>query len=93
MTEIRVGSRSFYKGCYFITFYDKNDEFLKYMFDNVREILKFQKKEVSAKNINNVNIEIYRACKTKTHATRFLTGETLVLHLIKIDNEDFLKEN
>ena len=85
MREVRSGSHKFYKGSYLIAFYDSDDEFLKYLFDNVRDILKFQRKELTNKNINNINIEIYRAMKTETHATRFLTGETLSLHLIKID--------
>ena len=87
MREVRSGTHRLYKGSYIITFYDDCDEYLKYMFDNVRDILKFQGKEINSKNVNLINIEIYRALKTKTHITRFLTGEIITLHLIKINNK------
>ena len=79
-----------YKGQYLIVFYDKHDEELRYTFDNVREILEFQKKAITRTNINLVNVEIYRALKTKEHFTRFLTGEILRLYIIdnkEIDDE------
>ena len=50
--------KKLYKGKYFIVFYDKNDERLLYTFDNVKEILKFQKKEINTYNARLLNIDL-----------------------------------
>lgn len=83
--EIRHGPHDLYKGKYFIVFYDKTDSNLLYMFDNVREILKFQGKEITRQNVNLVNVELCRALKTETRFTRFLTGEVLKVFIIEDD--------
>lgn len=83
MKEVRRGTFRYYKGSFFIVFYDKTDEYLMYMFDNVRDILKFMNKEVNRQNVNIVNNELYNALKTENHFTRFLTGEVLRVYIIK----------
>ena len=87
MREIRYGPHCYYKGRFFIVFYDEKDERLQYMFDNVREILKFQQKDFSRSNVNRVNVEIYLALRRKGHQTRFLNGQLLRLYLIDLENE------
>lgn len=88
MNEVRSGPHKYYKGKYFIVFYDKTDTTLLHMFDNVREILQFQKKEITRTNLNLVNVELARALKTDTHFTRFLTGEVLKVYIINLEGED-----
>lgn len=89
MKEVRHGTHKLYKGRYFIVFYDKTDERLKYMFDNVRDILTFQKKQHTRDNVNRVNVEIYRALKSKEHFTTFLTKkEVLRVYIIDTDTND-----
>lgn len=83
MREIRKGTHKYYKGSYFIVFYDNTDEYLRYMFDNVREILTFMNKPVTRQNVNIVNNELYRALKSETHITRFLNNEILRVYIIK----------
>lgn len=87
MKEIRRGTRSLYKGKYFIVFYDKTDTYLQYMFDNVRDILLFQEKPLTRTNINLINVELYRALSSKHHFTRFLTGEVLRVYIIDTSDE------
>lgn len=82
----RHGPHKFYKGEFFIVFYDKTDEYLMYIFDNVREILRFMGKPCTRTNVNLINNEIYRALKTDTHFTRFLTKKE-VLRVYIIENE------
>ena len=84
----RKGTHKFYKGEYLIVFYDKTDTQLLYVFDNVREILRFQEKELSRQNINLINVELYRALKSKEHFTRFLTGEVLRVYIINRKDND-----
>lgn len=74
-----------YKGKFFLVFYDYTDENLKYMFDNVRDILKFMGQEVTRLNANRVNVELYRALSSEEHFCRFLTGELLRVYMIPID--------
>lgn len=88
MREVRSGTFKLYKGSFFIVFYDKTDEWLQYMFDNVRDILKFMGKPITRQNVMIVNNELYRALKSETHFTRFLTGEVLRVHVIKTKKEE-----
>lgn len=84
--EIRYGPHEYYKGKSFIVFYDKTDENLKYMFNNVREILEFLGKDCSRANVNRMNVEIYLALKRKGHFTRMLKNELLRIYIIDLDD-------
>lgn len=86
--EIRTGTHKLYKGRYFIVFYDKTDTNFLASFDNVREILKYQHKEITRQNVNLVNVELYRALRTDTHLTRFLTGELMRVYIIDASDDD-----
>lgn len=77
--------RKFYKGKYFIVFYDESDEHLLHMFDNVREILKFQNKEITRTNVNLTNVNIVRALKRESHTTSFLTGELMHIYIYDVN--------
>lgn len=81
-------THSLYKGRFFLVFYDRSDENLKYMFDNVRDILKFMGQEVTRLNVNRINVELYRALSSKEHFCRFLTGEVLRVYMISNDEVD-----
>lgn len=72
----------YYRGKYLIVFYDKTDELLLYMFNNVKEILKFQNKKLTKKNINLVNVELYRALKREGNFCKFLNGSTMRVYII-----------
>lgn len=85
MKEIRRGPFKYYKGKFFIVFYDKTDEQLLYIFNNTRDILRFMKKDTTRNNVNLINNELYRALKRKDHFTRFLTGKWLRVYLIDND--------
>ena len=86
--EVRTGTHQLYKGQYFIVFYDKTDTNFLESFDNVREILKFQHKSITRQNVNLVNVELYRALRTDTHLTRFLTGELMRVYIIDASDDD-----
>lgn len=84
---VRTGPHQYYKGDNFIVFYDETDEILKYMFDNAREILKFQNKEITRQNVNRVNAELYYALRRRGHETRFLDGRLLRVYIINLEKE------
>lgn len=77
-----------YKEKFFIVFYDRTDTNLLYMFNNVREILKFQGKEPTRRNVNLINVELYRALRSETHLIRFLTGEMMKVFIIEEGEEE-----
>lgn len=87
MKEVRYGPHRLYKGKFFLVFYDETDEKLKYMFNNVREILKYQGKEITKTNVNLINNEIYLALRREGHFTRFLNGQLLRVYIIDLENE------
>ena len=77
----------YYRGRYLIVFYEKTDELLLHVFNNVREILKFQKKKLTRKNINLINVELYRALKREGNFCKFLDGSSMRVYIIDmIDN-------
>lgn len=80
--EQKLNRRSVYKDKYFLVFYDKTDEELLYLFENVRDILKFMGREITRQNINIINVELYRALRSTEHFCRFLTGEVLRVYMI-----------
>ena len=61
-----------YKNKYFIVFYDKTDEKFLYMFDNIREILKFQKKELTSENVQAIKNNLYWALRSQEHFVYWL---------------------
>lgn len=78
-----------YKQKYIIAFYDKTDEELLYIFDNAKEILQFQKREINRKNINQINSALYRAfAGNDTHFTTMLTGAVMRVYLINNEEDE-----
>lgn len=78
---------NFYKNKYIIAFYDVTDEVLLYIFDNVREILEFQNKEITRQNVNLINVELYNALQRKDNLCRFLNGEFMRVYIIDMEND------
>lgn len=78
----------YYKNKYFIVFYDEDGEFIEYMFDNIYEILKFQKKPITKSNVYLLRTEIYRALKSKNHVVRFLNGKKMVLDIVDMNFDE-----
>ena len=80
------GSHKFYKGKYFIVFFDKTGEEFQYMFDNVRDILKFMGREINKENINAINRMLYNALRSDTHFVKFLTGKVQTVYIVDIED-------
>ena len=78
----------YYKNKYFIVFYDKTDENLQYIFNNVKDILKFKNKEINKQNINLLNVELYRALNSEFHFTRCLNGEVMRVYIINVEEDE-----
>ena len=81
-SEQKLNMKSLYKGKYFLVFYDKTDEEFMYLFENVRDILKFMGKKITRQNVNKIDVELYRALRSTEHFCRFLTGEVMRVYMI-----------
>lgn len=79
-----------YKKKYCISFYNETDEEFVACFDNVRQICKYRKLEITSANLTLISVELYRALRRKDHSTRMLDGN--LMHVYLIDIED-IEEN
>lgn len=77
-----------YKKRYMISFYGIEDDRQIYCFNNVREILEFQEREINKTNINLINVELCRALKRKKPICRFLTGQLMYVYIIDVLEEE-----
>lgn len=76
----------FYRNKYGISFYAEDDDTLVVCFDNLQQICKYKGLPITSKNINTIEIGLYRALKREDHFTELL-GEPMHVYLIDI-NED-----
>lgn len=83
-----MGTHKLYKGKYFLVFYDKADENLLYMFDNVRALCQHCGLDVTRRNINNLNVQLFHALSSKTHFFRMSANETCRVYMISANDED-----
>lgn len=81
----RRGTHKFYKGIYSIDFYT-NDEYETFIasFDNVRDILRYQNKEITRSNVILLNTEIARALRRPSHYTRCLDGKGMKVYITSL---------
>lgn len=78
-----MSKRDLYQGKYFIAFYDKTGDQILHMFDNIREICEYQKKEPTRTYLNQLNVMLYRALKTDTRFVTFLTGKVMKVYIFQ----------
>lgn len=70
-----------YKNRYFFVFYEKDDETLYDMFDNVRQIVIACGREPTRDNVIKMSIKLARAVNKKTHYTNVF-GRLMRVYLI-----------
>lgn len=81
-------TEQYYKGKYFLAFYEKDDETLKYIFDNVVDICKELGWKITRRNINTINVNLYRALRRANHQINIFRGKCYRVYLIDIDEEN-----
>ena len=91
----KIGKDIYYKGRYYLAFYEDvgNDERYYTGFNNVIEICKYKKLEVTTTNVNIIYQALYKALKEdkEKHYTTLIDNKLLSVHLI--DMIDEIKEN
>ena len=85
--QARTGTHDYYKGTSMLVFYDMNDQFILYIFDNAREIVKFLDKPVTRRNVNNVVVSIMRALKRDNHVTRIINKTKMKVYLVDMTDD------
>lgn len=83
----RTGPRKFYKGKYGLAFYDKTDERFLYVFDNVKEILQFENREINRHTVHQVNKQLYKALKSEEHFI-MLNGIVTRVYLVELEEDE-----
>ena len=78
-----------YKKKYIIAIYDRDDETLKYLFNNLTEMCKTFGWEVNRKNMNRIQVNMYRALKRPDHRINLFRGQGYRAYIVDIteDNE------
>jgi len=76
-----------YNKKYAIVFYEKDDDTLKYVFDNCREVCKALGWEINSKNLNKIQVDIFRSVRRTTHRTNLFRGQNLHVYIIDILEE------
>lgn len=84
LDKIYISPNEYYKGRYYIAFYDATDEFVITVFNNVKQICVYKNRELNKDNINLTHVELYRALKKAECSTRMLDGSLMHIHLIDV---------
>lgn len=77
-----------YKKKYIIAIYDRDDETLKYLFNNLTEMCEALGWEVNRKNMNRIQVNMYRALKRPDHRLNLFRGQGYRAYIIDI-TEDY----
>lgn len=77
-----------YKGKYVLSFYEKDDETLKFIFDNLKDVCKELGWEVNKKNMNRIQVDIYRSLRRKNHQTNLFRGQCLRVYIVDMTTDD-----
>ncbi len=91
MNNTEEAKERFFKGKYIFAFYDETDENYIISFDNIKQICKYRKLELTQSNLTLISVEIYRALRREDHSTRILDGK--LMHVYLVDIKEIENEN
>lgn len=83
----REKGRKYYKGKYFIAFYDYYSDQLYQTFNNVKEIVEYKGREMNKQNINEMNVLLGRVLMQK-EPTMFLDGKKCRVFIFDVEEEE-----
>lgn len=85
---MRNDDEKLYKNRYVLAIYDRDDDTLKYLLDNLKELCKTLGWEVNRKNMNRVQVNVYRALKRPDHQTNLFRGQCYKIYIVDITKEE-----
>ena len=80
-----------YKKKYILAFYEKDDDTLAFIVNNLIEVCKKLGWEVNKKNMNYIQVDIYRSLRRPNHQTNLFRGKCYKVYIIDM-TEDYEKD-
>lgn len=80
-----------YKNKYVIAFYEKDDDTLAFLVDNLYEVCQKLGWEVNRKNMNYIQVDIYRSLRRSNHQTNLFKGKCYKVYVVDI-TQDYEKD-
>ena len=77
-----------YKNKYVLAVYERDDDTLRYLFDNLKELCEVLGWEVNRKNMNRVQVNVYRALKRPDHQINLFRGQCYKIYIVDITKEE-----
>lgn len=77
-----------YKGKYILAFYEKDDDTLAFIVNNLRDVCKKLGWEVNRKNMNYIQVDIYRSLRRQNHQTNLFRGKCYKVYIIDITEDE-----
>ena len=77
-----------YKNKYIICFYEEDDDTLKFIFNNLKEVCKELGWEVNRRNLNYIQVDIYRSLRRKNHQTNLFRGQCLKVYIFDMTEDE-----
>lgn len=77
-----------YKGHYVIVFYEQDDDTFKYLFNNITEICKELGLDVNRKNMNKIQVDIYRSLRRSNHQTNLFRRQCLKVYIVDVSDDE-----
>ena len=77
-----------YKDKCILAFYEKDDDTLKYIFDNITDVCRELGWEVNRHNMNRLQVSIYRSLRRENHQSNLFKGKCYKVYMIDITDED-----
>lgn len=77
-----------YKKKYVIAIYERDDETLKYLFNNLTELCEALGWEVNRKNMNRIQVNMYRALKRPNHQFNLFRHQGYRVYIVDITEDD-----
>lgn len=83
-----------YKTKYVLAFYEKDDDTLVFIANNCIEICKRLGWKVNKRNMNYIQVDIYRSLRRSNHQTNLFRGKCYKVYIIDMteDYEEDMKE-
>lgn len=80
-----------YKKKYVLAFYERDDDTLAFLADNLVEVCERLGWEVNKKNMNYIQVDIYRSLRRSNHQTNLFRGRCYKVYIVDM-TEDYEKD-
>lgn len=86
-----IEEEKLYKKKYVLAFYEKDDDTLAFIASNLVEVCKRLGWEVNKKNMNYIQVDIYRSLRRQNHQTNLFRKKCYKVYIVDM-TEDYEKD-